>query len=119
MEKRIESVSREATDVLINYDYPGNIQELEDVIRHAVTLCKGKIILPAHLPKDILAIKEEFMNHVARREDPLAVMERQLLLKVLSKTGWNYKEAALCLKVSRTTFWRKIKRLGISRLPSQ
>ena len=119
MEKRVESVAPEAMDVLINYDYPGNIQEMENLMEHAVVLCRGRTILPSHLPKNVLEVKENFMDHAAHRKDPLKVIEKQLLLKVLSETGWNYKETASCLTVSRTTLWRKIKRFGINRPPSR
>jgi PAS domain S-box-containing protein len=119
MEKKIESVAPEAMDVLVNYDYPGNIQEMENLMEHAVVLCRGKTILPSHLPKNVLEVKENFMEYAAHRKDPLRVMERQLLLKILSEAGWNYKEAASRLKVSRTTLWRKIKNFGIDRPKSK
>ena len=115
LEKRVESVAPEAMEALINYDYPGNIQEMENIMEHAMVLCQDKIILPSHLPKNVFEVKQYFIDHAAHREDPLKVMERQLLLKVLSEAVWNYKEAAKRLKVSRTTLWRKIKSFGIGR----
>jgi PAS domain S-box-containing protein len=119
LEKRIESVSHEAMEVLLNYDYPGNIQELENIIEHAAVLCNGKAILPLHVPKDILEVREDFVQHAIQQTDPLKVVEKQLILKVLSQTGWNYKEAAERLKVSRTTLWRKIKSFGLDRPKSK
>jgi DNA-binding NtrC family response regulator len=101
-------------EILLNYDYPENIQELENVMEHAVVLCQGSTILPSHLPKDIFYVKDDFIDLAIKQEDPFKTLERQLVLKVLSQTDWNYQEAAYRLKVSRTTLWRKIKEFGIS-----
>ena len=48
--KDITSVSPAAIEVLMNYDYPGNIRELENFIEHAFLLCRGDKIIPEHLP---------------------------------------------------------------------
>ena len=119
MEKKIESFAPEAMKVLLNYDYPGNIQELENIMQHAMVLCQGKTIQPAHLPRDIFYMRDDFVELAMKRDEPFKVMERQLVLKILSQTGWNYKEAAERLKVSRTTLWRKINSLGINRPKSK
>ena len=89
-------------------------QELENVMEHAVILCQGSTILPSHLPKDIFYVKDDFIDRAIEQEDPFKTLERQLVLKVLSQTDWDYQEAAYRLKVSRTTLWRKIKEFGIS-----
>jgi DNA-binding NtrC family response regulator len=119
MEKKIESFAPEAMKVLLNYDYPGNIQELENIMQHAMVLCQGKTIQPAHLPRDIFYVKDDFVELAMKRDEPFKVMERQLVLKILSQTGWNYKEAAERLKVSRTPLWRKINSLGINQPKSK
>ncbi|NQT35538.1 sigma-54-dependent Fis family transcriptional regulator [bacterium] len=49
--KDITSVSPAAIEVLMNYDYPGNIRELENFIEHAFLLCRGDKIIPEHLPE--------------------------------------------------------------------
>lgn len=118
MGKRIDSVTQEAMEVLLNYNYPKNIQELESIMAHASVLCDGKTILPSHLPNDLIRLDENFMEFAIRSEDPLKTIERQLILKILSQTEWNYKETAERLKLSRTTLWRKMKALGIERLKS-
>ncbi|MBI3611324.1 MAG: sigma 54-interacting transcriptional regulator [Nitrospirae bacterium] len=115
MEKKIASVDPASLQILLNYDYPGNIQELENIIEHAVVLCQGHTILPLHLPKDIFYVKDDFVDLAMKREDPFKAVQRQLVFKVLSQTGWNYKEAAERLKISRTTLWRRINEFGINR----
>lgn len=117
--KRIESVSPEAVEALLNYDYPGNIRELESIIEHAVVSCQETIIRPQHLPKDLFYVRDDFVDQAINRADPLKALERQLVLRVLSQTGWRLQDAAKRLKISRTTLWRRIKELGIDRLPSK
>jgi PAS domain S-box-containing protein len=114
MKKKVKSVAPAAMEVLLNYDYPENIQELENIMEHTVVLCHGSTIMPSHLPKNIFYVKDDFIDQAIKQEDPFKSLERQLVLKVLSQTDWNYQEAANQLKVSRTTLWRKIKEFGIS-----
>ncbi|HUK55707.1 MAG TPA: sigma 54-interacting transcriptional regulator [Nitrospiria bacterium] len=112
--KKIKSVAPAAMEILLNYDYPENIQGLENIIEHAVVLCHGGTILPSHLPRDMFYVKDDFIDQAIKQEDPLKILERQLVLKALSQTDWNYQAAAEKLKISRTTLWRKIKEFGIS-----
>jgi len=114
MGKKIKSIAPAAMEILLNYDYPENIQRLENIIEHAVVLCTGSTILPSHLPKDMFYVKDDFMDMAMKQEDPFKIVEKQLVLKALSQTDWNYGEAAERLKISRTTLWRKIKEFGIS-----
>jgi transcriptional regulator with PAS, ATPase and Fis domain len=114
MGKKIKSIAPAAMEILLNYDYPENIQRLENIIEHAVVLCTGSMILPSHLPKDMFYVKDDFMDMAIKQEDPFKIVEKQLVLKALSQTDWNYGEAADRLKISRTTLWRKIKEFGIS-----
>ena len=114
MGKKIKSVAPAAMEILLNYDYPENIQRLENIIEHVVVLCNGNTILPSHLPKDMFYVKDDFIDLAIKQEDPFKILEKQLVLKALSQTDWNYREAAEKLKISRTTLWRKIKEFGIN-----
>jgi len=114
MGKKIKSVAPAAMEILLNYDYPENIQRLENIIEHAVVLCNGSTILPSHLPKDMFYVKDDFIDLAIKQEDPFKILEKQLVLKALSQTDWNYRAAAQRLKISRTTLWRKIKEFDIS-----
>ncbi len=111
MGKRVLNLSPRAMEILLDYNYPGNIRELENIIEHAMVLCSGNIILPEHLPRDI----QNIVDQAAGQEDPLKCLERELVLRVLEQKNWNYKEAARALKMSRTTLWRRIKALAIEK----
>lgn len=52
-DKEVKSISNRAMSVLLKYDFPGNVRELENIIQRAVALCDGKEIKTEHLPGDI------------------------------------------------------------------
>jgi PAS domain S-box-containing protein len=129
--RKVEGFSGEAMSVLLNYHYPGNIRELENIIEHAMVLCTGSTIQVEHLPMDIRAFRGSFnlesqeamslqnkeriaVKRSVQTDDPLKVSEREAILKILEQTKWNYGETAKRLKKSRVTLWRKMKELGIT-----
>lgn len=113
--KRVTHVSPEAMEILMGYDYPGNIRELENIIEHVMVFCSGDTIQAEHLLKDIQPSRNDIIGKVIGKENPLKAMERELILKVLKQTGWNYKKTSEKLKLSRTTLWRKVKEYAIAK----
>jgi PAS domain S-box-containing protein len=101
--------SPEALDVLLNYDYPGNVREMENILEHACLLCQGDVIQCDHLPRDL-------RESQCAPSAPVRVVnpQRQQLLEVLKAHGWNRQRAAEALGVDRTTLWRRMRRWGIS-----
>ncbi len=115
MGKKVIHVSPGAMEILMEYDYPGNIRELENIIEHIMVLCTEETIQAEHLLKDIQPSRNDILGKVIGREDPLRAMEQELILKVLKQTGWNYKKTSEKLKLSRTTLWRKVKEYSIAK----
>jgi len=114
MGRKITRVAPEVMEVLLAYDFPGNIRELENIIEHVMVFCTGEILEAEHLqkdilPKDILPTKIDAIEKAVEKDDPLQAMEEALILNVLNQTQWNYKKTAEKLKMSRTTLWRKLK----------
>jgi transcriptional regulator with PAS, ATPase and Fis domain len=111
--KQIPGVSADVLARLMNYTFPGNIRELENILEHAYVLCRGGLIEEKHLPYD-------FMEKTGRNVEPhdpvenaLASLEIRVIRQVLERHGRNRKAAAQELGVSRTTLWRKIRNLRI------
>jgi len=113
--KDIPGVSAAALEILMKYDYPGNIRELENIIEHAFVICTQGIIKPEHLPK-----------HLQSRESIPAVeiattmndMESLFLIAALKRNNWSRKDTAKQIGVNPSTLYRKIKKLGL-KIPNE
>ncbi|MBW2064035.1 MAG: sigma 54-interacting transcriptional regulator [Deltaproteobacteria bacterium] len=112
--RNIPRISGEAMEILLNYEYPGNIRELENILEHAIIICQGDIIEPRHLPL--------FLQDKAHRPEPsdltiaadlrgtLQEGEKRRIYEVLSRHNWNRSKAARELNINRTTLWRKMRK---------
>ncbi len=101
-----------ALEQLLNYDYPGNVRELENILEHACLLCQGDIIRDDHLP---WSLREENLPLGGARAGATDSSEtqRQRILAALNQSGWNRGQAAHNLGIDRSTLWRHMKRLSI------
>ncbi|MCX7759568.1 MAG: sigma 54-interacting transcriptional regulator [Hydrogenothermaceae bacterium] len=106
--KKIKSVSPEAMKLLLDYDYPGNIRELENMIERAVILSKNGYIQIEDLPQEVVDFRERKLE---KRE--LLYSEKDKILDALSKANGNKTLTAKILGIDRVTLWRKMKRYGI------
>ena len=113
--KYIEGVSREALNVLMNYDFPGNVRELENFIEYAFILCHDSTIELKHLPKELRNSSESGGANTGRlATKPLASSEAETIRKTLDEHGWNKTATANFLRINPSTLWRKMKKYGIS-----
>jgi PAS domain S-box-containing protein len=105
--KKISKFSPDAMQALMDFEWPGNVRQLENAISHAVILAQGEIIRRRHLPRFLKEGDEEVVP------TSLAETERRLILRVLKEASWNKHEAARRLRVSRSTLYSKIRRYGL------
>jgi PAS domain S-box-containing protein len=114
MGKQIMGVSDKALRLLLKYDYPGNVRELENIIEHAFVLCGGNRIDTDCLPKERTMNREEIKSFKPLEEKyPFERAEAEVLEKTLKKHQGNRINTAQELGISRATLWRKIKRYRI------
>ncbi|MDY7000807.1 MAG: sigma-54 dependent transcriptional regulator [Thermodesulfobacteriota bacterium] len=113
LERPAAAISDEAMDILLGYEFPGNVRELENIIERAVVLCNGETIQPAHLPEDLHRYESRLVRPSPDRLVSLKDNEREHIAWVIDQCGGNKTRAAEVLEVDRATLWRKIKRLGI------
>jgi two-component system response regulator HydG len=104
--------SPEAMRQLLDYDWPGNVRELENSIEHAIVIAKGKYIEVSDLP---IAVKHTESKAATHSNRTILENERKLLREVLEECGWNKKEAAIRLGISRSTLYDKLKKYQITR----
>lgn len=104
-EKRI---SASAMDVLCAYEWPGNIRELENVIRRAITLTSGMVIGAEILNIDQFSFDEPD-HEAAEYPASVAFHEREAIRKALKRTRGNRRAAAELLDISEATLYRRLK----------
>ena len=103
------AMSSEALDVMMSYDWPGNIRELQNWIQFALVKCKSSVIEPSHLPPQ---------RGLRAEREPVGAIRRRKKLDVLTvraaieSTGGNKLEAARSLGVSRATLYRFLDEVG-------
>ncbi|MDX9715305.1 MAG: sigma 54-interacting transcriptional regulator [Dissulfurispiraceae bacterium] len=115
-ERSVKGIEPEALSLLMAYDWPGNIRELENVIERSFILCNDCQITIAHLPAEITAIsKSSTAGSIRSVHD---IFDAQAIKAALQRNAFNREAAAKELGIHKTTLFRKIKKLGIV-LPEQ
>jgi two-component system response regulator HydG len=110
--KKIGDFSPESLRLLLDYPWPGNVRELENTIEHATVLVKGGRIEASELP----AVLHSTISATDVGKPPTLVdHEKKLLQEVLGKCGWNKKQAAKRLGISRSTLYDKLKKYQITK----
>ncbi len=106
------AVARRTLQILLNYDYPGNVRELENILEHAMVLCRQETIELHHLPDYVRLVHPPAAPFSdAPKKD--SIEEAELIMAALKRVGGHRGKAAAALGMDRTTLWRKMKRLGI------
>jgi PAS domain S-box-containing protein len=110
----ITRIDESAMEVLLNYDYPGNVRELENILEHALIICRGDTIEKKHFPLWLLkdapqTSAGETGNGSARR----VWDEKERIVDALRRCRWNKSQTARALNMDRTTLWRKMKKYQI------
>ncbi len=108
--KDLAGVSPAVLEILMKYDFPGNIRELENIIEHAFVVCPQGIIKPEHLPQHLHAGIAIPAVEIATT---MKEMEALFLIAALKRNNWSRKETARQIGVDPSTLYRKIKKLEL------
>ncbi len=113
--KDIVGMSSAALTMLMRYDYPGNIRELENIVEYAFILCDGGYIQPQHLPDPFGAGSEPAEARSRRDAGPqtLEDIEKQAITLSLERNRWRKMATCRELGISKDTLRRKIERYAI------
>ncbi|MES0350547.1 MAG: sigma 54-interacting transcriptional regulator [Desulfobacteria bacterium] len=112
-DKEVEDFSPEAMRLLLDYPWPGNVRELENSVEHATVLAKSTRIEASDLPS---ALRDAALSDVqVGRMPTILEQEKELLQNALAEYGWNKKQAARRLGISRSTLYEKLRKYQITR----
>lgn len=110
--KNIKRVSSHAMELLLAYDFPGNVRELENIIQRGVALAESDELKVMDLPA---SLRELAMRGFDGEGIPtLEEVEERHILKVLKLTGYNNQQTSTILGIPRTTLWRRMRKYGLS-----
>ena len=110
MNKEMCNIDPEVVDILLRYDFPGNVRELENIIERGVALAGNAIIEVGHLPEDLRGASFQTFRRKSGGIPSLAEQERAYVEWVLKEHEDNKSVAAQVLGIDRVSLWRKIKK---------
>ncbi len=117
--KKIEGMSKEALDQLLKYDFPGNVRELENIIEHAVVLCRTPYISIQDLPVQLhLAGNKAILDpyHLEEGyEKKMHAFEAEMIKEALKRSNGNQSAAARLLDITERHLRSRLEKLGIKK----
>jgi len=111
-------ISKEAVDLLMKYNYPGNVRELENIIERAVVLCRDNIITVNDISDTVKGFKKESSlkdSFTGTLNEQVEALEKKLIYDALAKSGGNQTLAAKLLGLTERNIRYKIQKYGIKK----
>jgi len=112
--RRIQGVTPEVMEILMRHDFAGNVRELENIIEYCFVLCHNGFIETRHLPEDLKPEADAAPECDETAVTRLEQSEANTIQIALNRNAGRQGRTAEDLGISRTTLWRKMKRLGIT-----
>ena len=110
---RVNRISTPAIDMLMSYHWPGNVRELENCIERAVILADDEVIHGYHLPPSLQTISKIPGGETGSLQKQLDILEYELVVEELKRTGGYIKEAAFNLGITYRQFGLRLDKYKI------
>lgn len=107
--KNVVNISDDVSEMLMNYEFPGNIRELENIIEHAVAMAEKDTVEMRHLPADFQQLKFRIAGRRQREFLTLEENEMEYIAWVLDQVDNKKSKAAEILGIDRVSLWRKLR----------
>ncbi|WP_296818199.1 sigma-54 dependent transcriptional regulator [Thiobacillus sp.] len=109
MRKPVARISSEVMALLVDYPFPGNVRELENLIERGTAMAQGDTIEVAHLPEALQKRESVDFRRIGGRLPTLEEQEQSYITQVLDEVQGNQTAAAQILGINRASLWRKLK----------
>jgi transcriptional regulator with PAS, ATPase and Fis domain len=113
--RAIRGVTPDVLSYVMNYPFPGNIRELENVIQYAFIRCKADLIGMEHLPTELFEKVDSQKGSPSGLDTLRLPEEAEQIRSLLNQHEGNRIETAKTLGISRSTLWRKIRKYGLTK----
>ncbi|MCX8026538.1 MAG: sigma-54 dependent transcriptional regulator [Thermodesulfovibrionales bacterium] len=110
----IEGIDKDAVEILIQHNYPGNVRELENIVERAISFTETPIIDKHSLPQYLMNIRRSRMQETNKIRDIISNYERELIWSALQDSQGNITKAAQLLGIHRQELQRKIRKFKIA-----
>lgn len=115
MGREVAEISPEAMAILSDYDYPGNVRELENIIERGVALARSTELTTAELSAELAERAIHVVRESGSHLPTLARREADYIRYVLERCNGNRTQAAQILGIDRVSLWRKLKKYDLAR----
>ena len=113
MNKKVEIIGDDFLGILRNYEFPGNVRELENIVERAIALFKGGVLDQQYLPDYVTKFSLISFRDKGQAYPTLEEQELEYIKYIMKLVDGNKTKAAQILGIDRVTLWRKLKKYGI------
>lgn len=117
MNKKEYPIPDDFLDILCNYDYPGNIRELQNIIEQSINLSINGLLSKDLLPEEVLSSLNKNSTNKVKRNDNLSIdeFEKSKIEELLAKHDGNISKVSYDMGIARSTLYRKLNKYGFTK----